>query len=258
MRFVISKNIIILVIYFFHSFGFASVCKDWFQESKIKSSDKLCVSKCNTYPVDMSTFICHNECEIYCKNKKCNENSFWKNKIKIGRPKNWEPSLEKTKEWLDSEKKELDKILQMLPDKFSKLNFDGFYRMEKSAFYVNPGATSQSKSIVLYNNAFGHPAFKLDRVVVHELAHVIYLNFSKKEIESYQNQMQWKNDRGVFYRQGPFLSSDAKESPEEDFAVNIEHFLFENEKIKKQLPKAYSWIDKNFSKNFNFNEVCND
>jgi hypothetical protein len=258
MRLNIVNNLIKFIILFFHSYSFAGVCTDWFKESKIKSADKACLSMCNIYPVDMGTFTCHNECEFFCKKIKCKENLYWKSKMKKGRPHNWDISSEKTKDWLDSEKEDLNKTLQMLPDDFAKVSFDGFYRMEKSAFIVNPGTTSQNKSIALYNNAFQHPLFKLDRVVVHELAHVVHLNFSKNKIESYRNQMGWKNDRGHYFRSGPFLSSDAKESPEEDFAVNIEFFLFENEKIKKQLPKAYSWISKNFSKEFSFKEVCND
>ena len=47
-----------------------------------------------------------------------------------------------------------------------------------------------------------------------------------------------------------FVEDDGKEGPNEDFAKNIEHFLFSPQSLKKQTPKVYDWIRKRYGDKF--------
>ena len=44
---------------------------------------------------------------------------------------------------------------------------------------------------------------------------------------------------------GTFVSDDGRDSPDEDFANNVEFFLFRPEKLKKTSPGVYDWLKKN-------------
>jgi len=39
-----------------------------------------------------------------------------------------------------------------------------------------------------------------------------------------------------------FVEDDGKEGPNEDFANNIEYFLFRSQSLKMKAPKVYDWI----------------
>lgn len=237
---------------------YADTCMDWFKKSQISTYDQGCLSKCNVYPVDMSSFSCHSECDFLCKPKKCKDDSYWSNKIKEGRPVHWDYKSEKSKNWSTSEVNTLKKILALLPKEFKGIVFDGFYRMEKSIQIINPATASAGKAIALYDHAFQHPAFKIDRVVAHELAHIIYLNFSPKQMEDYWRASEWLMGGTEFQRKRVFLKMEAKESPEEDFATNIEYFLYEKENIQTELPKVYKWIIDKYANNLKLKEFCDE
>lgn len=253
-------NYLKLVLIFFLTIqASADVCSNWFLDSKIQTADKKCLSKCNIYPVDMSSFSCHSQCEKFCKKTECKNNFDWESKIKNGRPTKWDFETEKTKSWTNTETKKLVEVFNSLPAAFSTATFKGFYRMDRSIQGINPATTSPEKLIVLYDYAFKHPLFKTDRVITHELAHIIYLNFSVDEKRDYMQALGWnETPTHDFTRSGPYLSQDANGFPEEDFAINIEFFLFENDKVKKQLPKAYKWIIHKFTNDFNLKEVCHE
>jgi hypothetical protein len=46
------------------------------------------------------------------------------------------------------------------------------------------------------------------------------------------------------------MRPDAKIGPEEDFAVNVDSYLFQREKLKKTVPNAYAWIKNHFGDKF--------
>lgn len=219
-------------------FCFADTCFDWFVESKISKNDKACVSKCTTLQMDMSTFSCTQECEKFC-NTIC------------------EPPTEKSTSWTNEEKEKLQAVLGQLPDAFKKVAFKGFYRMQRSSAIGNPGSIAESgQEIVVYNSAFDGPGLSLDRIVAHELSHAIFLNFSKSEIKDYERSLGWSVASKGQARSGPFISSAARDNVDEDFANNIEYFLFAPEILKSKVPNAYSWILNKFSKNFKLKEAC--
>lgn len=237
-------------------FCFANTCLDWFKESKISKNDKACISKCTTLQMDMSTFSCSQECEKFY-NTKCEPDSYWKSKIKGGRPEKWEPPTEKSTSWANEEKEKLQAVLGQLPDVFKKVPFKGFYRMQRSSAIGNPGSIAESgQEIVVYNSAFDGPGLSLDKNIAHELAHAIFLNFSKSEIKDYERSLGWSVALKGQARSGPFIRGGSRDNVDEDFATNIEYFLFAPEELKSKVPKAYSWILNKFSKNFKLKEAC--
>ncbi len=112
------------------------------------------------------------------------------------------------------------------------------------------------QEIVVYNSAFDGPGLSLDKIVAHELSHAIFLNFSKSEIKNYERSLGWSVASKGRARSGLFISSGARDNVDEDFANNIEYFLFATEELKSKVPKAYSWILNKFSKNFKLKEAC--
>ncbi len=248
------KYIIFLI--FIPYLCFADTCFDWFKESKISKNDKACVSKCTILRMDMNTFSCSLDCEKFC-NTKCDPDSYWKSKIKDGRPEKWEPSTEKSTSWTNEEKEKLLAVLAQLPDVFKKIAFRGFYRMQRSSAMGNPGSIAESgQEIVIYNIAFDGPGLSLDRIVAHELSHALFLNFSKSEIKEYEMSLGWNVVFKGQARSGPFISSGSRDNVDEDFANNIEYYLYSPEELKSKVPKAYSLILNKYSKNFKLKEAC--
>lgn len=256
------KNIFIHFFIIFLSLDISAdnSCLNWFKNSKISITDTACVSKCQTFQTDMSTFTCHNNCEKLCAPAKCENDVYWLNKISAGRPENWEMASEITVAWSESEKYELIKILNTLPDFFKNIPFDGFYRVEKSVALPNPGTTSATgRFIVIYDRAFDHPLWSLQDVVIHELGHILLINLKKADRLSYEKALGWKTTRAKTQtRNGPFISNRAQADIQEDFAENIKFILLAPENLKNIVPQAYHWIFKNISKEFKLKEVCKD
>lgn len=186
--------------------------------------------------------------------------SYWKEKIKTGRPAKWDIPGEVTAEWTEPEKKRLLDLLNRMPEELKATPFDGFYRMKKSVDPINPATTADDgKSIAIYDRAFANPFFSTSRVIAHELGHVIYLSFTESERRNYGIAMKWPMSRnGLLSRPGGFISSRAKDSVDEDFAENIDAFLFESDKLKDVVPTAYQWISRKFSKKFFLKMGCED
>lgn len=45
----------------------ADTCQDWFNALNTKK-DSMCLSKCESAPVGMDSFMCHDRCDDFCKN----------------------------------------------------------------------------------------------------------------------------------------------------------------------------------------------
>lgn len=231
-------------------------CVTLFKKNKIIPKTKECLSKCETVRVDMGTFTCSLQCEEFC-NSKCKTDSYWKKKIKEGRPSAWDFKSEATTAWAEKEKTKLEESLNQLPETFKSLPLDGIYRMKRSAQIINPGTTHNS-SITIYDSAFNNPAFSIDHVIFHELAHVLYSNMAKSDRRNYESTLGWVKKDLTDQRDGSFIVAAAKDSPEEDFANNIEAFLLDPNLLKNKVPTAYDWISKKYSKNFKLKEGCNN
>ncbi len=182
---------------------------------------------------------------------------FWSQKITNARPKGWPYKKERTKSWKVNEKEDVICALATLPEALWLKNLKGIYRMEKSKDYPNP-ASSGERHIVLYNEAFTSSKTPLNRVLVHELAHENYRALSDADRNAYHMSTNWYEikDKGWIQRKEGYVRESGKVFPTEDFANNVEYFLFEPEKLKVTTPHAYTWIKNYFGVNFEVKEVA--
>ncbi len=194
----------------------------------------------------------------YCKEKSPGF-FFLEGKLKNFLPEDW-PIKEKGKKWEEAEKILLIEALDAIPAGLFPKKLLGFYRAEKSRDFPNPATHGNVKKkeegyIVIYDNAFSHKS-EFARILAHEMSHQIYVEMSEEEKESYQVPMGWmkalKPDEFVS-RMEDFLRDDSRGSPEEDFANNVEFFLYEPKILKKKLPHAHRWILEHFGDKFKLN-----
>jgi len=122
-----------------------------------------------------------------------------------------------------------------------------------STSYPNPAtnSTSRPSAIAIYDTAFSGK-YVLDEILFHEIAHLFYRQISDELKDSYYLKMNWFSvDRAKnkwISRKDGFVTDDGRISPEEDFANNLEFYLFHPEKLKTVTPNAHSWIKENFGK----------
>jgi hypothetical protein len=187
-----------------------------------------------------------------------NWKSYWKEKKKSNRPSDWPHKNEKTKQFTDGESTKILKALDALPPGLMPKSLNGIYRMGKSIYFPNPGAHGGG-AIVLYDTAFSRPI--LQRVIAHELAHQIYDELEESIQNDYKVTTNWLEVQGksrtvTIRRQEGFVKPEAKLSPNEDFANNIEFYIFEPSRLKLVTPAAYDWIKRRFGDNFNIRREC--
>lgn len=148
--------------------------------------------------------------------------------------------------------------LAQIPDELKDDKIKGIFRIQKSDDIGNPGSYSEG-NIVLYDRAFDSN-YSLARVIAHELAHGIYENASDKWKNGYRDALGWKLNRYTQSYQPPknreFVKSEGRDSPNEDFAINIDFYLFDPKQLRTTAPKAFEWIEKNFSKKFKLKQEC--
>lgn len=158
---------------------------------------------------------------------------------------------EKFKKWTDEEIESVLDALAELPKELWSSEIKGIYRAIKSKDYPNP-ASSGGEMIVIYDSAFTS-TLPIARILGHELAHRKFLDLSKTERESYLIPMNWlvveNREKGDLYfgRKDGYVLDDGRGSPDEDFANNLEFYLFELEVLKKITPHAYRWFHENFN-----------
>jgi hypothetical protein len=161
------------------------------------------------------------------------------------RPANWPYDKEKSKSWTVEETERVLEAICELPEKLWKKSEYRIYRMEKSKDGGNP-ATSAKGIVVLYDSAF-NKSNNLARVIAHELAHETYVKLNEADSIDYRTTLNWFTSRRgnrstIVSREDGFVTDDGRVSPEEDFANNIEYFLFEPNVLKSKTPHAFRWI----------------
>lgn len=186
---------------------------------------------------------------------------FAENKFKNSLPEYWPHKQEKGKSWSIEERERLVEALDDIPNVLFSKQLVGFYRAERSKDFPNQathGIGDDSKVyIVLYDNAF---SFKekgaLARILVHELAHQAYEELKESEQDDYRFVTNWLNvskkskKKRFLSREDGYVRDDGRVSPEEDFANNLEFFLFEPETLKRLTPHAHRWIGEHFGVTF--------
>lgn len=180
----------------------------------------------------------------------------WAPRLKNGLPPNWPNKAEKNSKWTEDHRERVLEALNDLPEALQKTVLKGVYRFSKSVFYPNPASDDNEGTIVLYDSAFEKNRH-LARILAHELAHENYMGLSHSDQKSYRSALGWTSEyepasRKFFYKERPgdFVEDDGRQGPREDFANNVEYYLFEPNVLKEKTPKAFDWMKKHFGDKF--------
>ncbi len=171
-----------------------------------------------------------------------------------GAPPNWPHKTERTALWTESEKEQLIEALEGLPDIILSRKIEKFYRLRKSEDYPNP-ASSSDGVVVVYDSIFD-TSRNLERILAHELIHQNFIDQAKEVQQDYRRVAGWSlkltDDRNIYWfgRSDGYVQDDGKNSFEEDYANNLEYYLFESDKLKKLTPGVYDWIRNHFGESF--------
>ena len=150
--------------------------------------------------------------------------------------------------WSKKEKRMIQEALKKLPKILTHIGKITFYRKKMSKYPNNPASVNTKiKRITIYDSIY---QYNLERVISHELAHILYHRLSDQERDSYTTIANWKlktDKTGEEIMQSTrtvFTEDDGKSSPKEDFSNNIEYYLFDKKTLRRKNPKIYQWIDK--------------
>jgi len=208
----------------------------------------------NAYYRYDGTFISATEVKGHCRlNPKGYDQ--WHSRLSNERPSIWGYKSEKSKKWTVEEVERVFEVLSALPESILNQYVKNIYRMNKS-IHIGNSATTNFNEIVLYDVAFEEKQ-NLAQVLAHELAHVMYMKLSESLRASYEKEAEWISlsvgeGKTIVIPKSTrtFVEKDGELSPDEDFANNIEYFLFEPETLKKKSNAVYLWIQKSFGSDF--------
>ncbi len=176
----------------------------------------------------------------------------WNDRLKAGMPPKWEFKNEKSKAWTEDEKEKVLEALSVLPALLVSEIVSGIYRLKTSAqLPENPAANFQNQ-IALYDRTFESKQ-NVARVLGHEFTHLFYRTLTFAEQFDYAKTAEWKGrvwnglaGRELTLVRKGAVEEDSQNNPEEDFANNVEYFLFNPKTLKEKSPKVYEWISKKF------------
>lgn len=198
------------------------------------------------------TFVSAAKVKASCVEKRFGHD-FWIRLLKGGKPKDW-PHKETATKWSDNEKERVLEALSVLPEIFQLKSLKGIYRLSKSKDFPNP-ASHAPNIVVLYDSAFENKR-NLARIVSHELAHQIYQQLSAEDRRDYGRVAEWSTEiiGSLVYidlKRSGYVEEDSKKDPDEDFANNIEYFLFNRKELEKKSPKVHGWLKRQFGDRLN-------
>lgn len=234
-------------------------CHAWLGDNKISSSDPDCTFKCLSAPVDMGTFLCHEACEKACAKsaptkKKCEVSSYWQSRFN--------GPTTPFKALNDEEKDRVERVLSQLPNSWRPKALKSIVKGSKPADITSmtSPAISSDEYVILFPRAFDLSQEDLERVVSHEVSHLLISNEWSSLLSKYKQAVEWPSsstDKGqLAIRPGQFVDADGKFSPEEDMANNIEYFIFEPSTLKSKCPKIFAWLQKTMGKDLKKQKGC--
>lgn len=235
-----------------YHWAFADTCEEWFSKLEIEK-DKSCLIQCVSAPIGFDTLTCHEVCDSMCKQKseRCIADKAWEQSIKFGRPNNWPHERETAILWTTEERKKILSVLSRLPESYSPKDLRGIYKLNEPKFFFSLGTPSTylDRTIVFYERAFDRTN-DLTQLFIHEFGHFLFETELKSDFKDYKKVMGWRGHA----RPGVFVRTDAKEDPEEDFAINFETYILDPKKLKSHLPKAHRWMSNRLKSQFNLKE----
>ena len=147
--------------------------------------------------------------------------------------------------WPVGEKKRIQEALNKLPQVLTHIGKVTFYRGKKDRVRDNPASVNiEKKEITIYDSIYKN---NFERVIAHELAHILYRYLSDKEKQVYSNVAEWKEvgmegKKVLVNTRKTIVQLDSGVSPDEDFANNLEYYLFDKKILERKNPKIYQWI----------------
>lgn len=150
--------------------------------------------------------------------------------------------------------------LSQVPKSFRPSNLKSFVRASGDGGIANAfsAASSSDEYVILFPRAFSNLNM-LPRIIAHELSHFLIENEWKRAFEEYRKISGWnsvKEENG--HRSGDFVDPDGKFSPEEDFANNLEFYLFEPKTLEEKSPDIFKWIKKKLGAQLKLEKGCQD
>ena len=198
------------------------------------------------YIKDDGTYYSSSIVTSFCKSKN-KTTKFWADQFNDNRVKDWpkKNNTEKFKQW---NQKEIEMVLSAL-EKVSEFMWRkvNLHRADTSADHKDNPATSAEAVLVLYDNLFVKPEL-MPRVLTHELAHQVFRDLRSVEQADYRQVGEWtkvgeSNGEPVFKsRRKRFVEPDGDLSPGEDFANNLEYFIFNPQILKIKNPAIFDWM----------------
>lgn len=180
---------------------------------------------------------------------------FWIERFSAERPPDWPHKKEQFLDWKTEDREKVLEALEDLPEELRMKSIQGLHRSTKSTFEGNSASQIMGR-IVLYNEAFNSTK-NLARVIAHEIAHEYYDQLNGEVRQDYRRAAEWTLETDLkarsYYWRGRdkgYVADDGRNSQTEDFANNIEFFLFDPAKLKKETPKVYQWIMGHFGDKF--------
>ena len=152
----------------------------------------------------------------------------------------------------EKEKRKISNIFKKLPSVLTEFGKIKLYRHRQDENLANPAASSPERKLIIIYDSIAQ--YNMERVIAHEMAHFLYLNLSVQEQISYKKVAKWKkrNIEGAIKEtttRKNFVADDCDHSPDEDFANNIEYYLYGKKTLKQKNPKIYQWIKKFLEEN---------
>lgn len=239
------------------------ICVSWFSKSKISATASDCRIECSTLIVDMGTFHCPDQCDDLCRPKRttCEElKDFWKDRFGDERPALWPNKKEKTKKWTSAEKLRVLKAISHLPPILWRQPRLKIYRFDRSKDHPNEASHLGGGFIGIYDAAF-LKGKNLSRLLAHEFAHELFYAFGLEKKMNYNTVANWflrksSSQTWIGRSKEYFVERDGVMGPDEDFANNIEYFLFERSRLKSVSPALEKWIVRAFGDTLTKGEPC--
>jgi hypothetical protein len=176
---------------------------------------------------------------------------FWHDKLMVDRPQNWPNNYQKPEKWTDEYRERLLEAFEDVPQGLWAHDIK-IYRNKLSRNQSNP-AVHKNNLIVIYDLAFSEK-HKLSRVLTHELAHNLWDKLELNLNKNYAKATGWERTfdpitkiKSLSGRRSGYVEKDGAFSVDEDFANNIEFFVFEPEVLQRTTPTAFKWIKDNLN-----------